>query len=115
MEEPIVRLTRTVGGALSAGALAGSLFMAAPASALQIVPQPAPDAGEFCRAADEGGFLFGVTTRGECVNILKGPSSDNSISFIAGICGSDLFQSLSGTTNKGECIKAVMSFSSNPR
>ncbi len=91
MEEPIVRLTRTVGAALSAGALAGSLFMAAPASALQIVPQPAPDAAEFCRAAGEGSFLFGVTTRGECVNILKGPSSENSTSFIAGICGCDRF------------------------
>ena len=107
-----MRVTRTVGAALTTGVLAGSLFMAAPASALQIVPQPAPDAAELCRSAEGEGFLFGVTTRGECVNILKGPSSESSSSFIAGICGSDRVQFLSGATNKGECVKVLSSFRS---
>lgn len=63
---------------------------------------------DFCRELDEAGELeeAGVTF-GECVNIIKGPSSENANNFVAGLCGLDEALVLTGTTNKGQCIKAL--------
>jgi hypothetical protein len=68
---------------------------------------PASDVAEACREIDEAGelALLGLT-RGECVNFLKGPSSEHSNNFVAAFCGIDLVQLGLGVTNKGQCIKA---------
>src|SRR5215208_2482834 len=69
---------------------------------------PANDAAELCRELDEVGQLEAVgVTRGECVNILKGPSSENANNFIAGRCGLDIVQAALGVENKGQCIKLL--------
>lgn len=77
----------------------------APANAV-----PANDAAELCRALDEAGALEQFSpgaTRGDCVNLYKGPSSENANNFIAGACGLDFVQALFDTSNKGQCIKAA--------
>ena len=60
----------------------------------------------FCQFLDEVGELDdeGVTF-GECVNFVKGPSTEQSTNFIAGLCGLDFALELTGTTNKGQCIR----------
>ena len=74
-------------------------------------PTGANDAAEFCRFLDEEGVLdeFGVT-RGECVNLVKGPASANANNFVAGLCGIDFVQEDLGVSNKGQCIKAINAF-----
>jgi hypothetical protein len=68
---------------------------------------PASDAAEACRQIDEAGelALLGLT-RGECVNLLKGSSSDRSSNLIAAFCGLDEVQIAFGVSSKGQCIKA---------
>src|SRR5215212_5380622 len=69
---------------------------------------PANEAAERCRALDEAGVLEDAgVTRGECVNILKQPSSENANNFIAGRCGLDIVQAALGVENKGQCIKLL--------
>jgi hypothetical protein len=75
---------------------------------------PANDAAEICRSLDEEGVLdeFGVT-RGECVNLFKGPASANANNFIAAVCGVDFIQENLGVSNKGQCIKVVKELFAN--
>ncbi len=69
---------------------------------------PANDAAELCRVLDEAGVLDELgLTRGECVNLFKGPASENANNFIAAICGVESSQEFTGTSNKGQCIKVV--------
>ena len=51
---------------------------------------------------DEAGATFG-----ECVNVTKGPSSENATNFFAAICGIDSSLEFTNTANKGQCIKVV--------
>ena len=71
-------------------------------------PTNAAEVAELCRQADEEGILdeFGIT-RGECVNLGKGPASENANNFVAALCGLDALQESVGATNKGQCIQAV--------
>ncbi len=65
---------------------------------------------QMCRMADEAGFLDAVgATRGECLNTLRGPASENAANFAAGLCGAEHIQQEVGATNKGECIKRMNS------
>ena len=66
------------------------------------------EAAEICRQMDEAGELeqLGVT-RGECVNVVAGPSNENANNTLAGLCGTDLFQRFTRTTNKGQCIQVL--------
>ena len=67
-----------------------------------------PAAVELCRQFDEAGVLEALgVTRGECVTFSKGPSSPQANSVIAGSCGFTAVQVITGTTNKGQCIKAL--------
>ncbi len=86
--------------------LVSSIGFASPTAAQQDVP--ANEAAEFCRELDAAGVLDdeGVT-RGECVNILRGPASENANNFIAGLCGLDFALEVTETTNKGQCIKVL--------
>ena len=73
-----------------------------------VAPGGAKDAVALCQAADEAGNLDAEgATFGECVNFVKGPSTEQSTNFIAGLCGLDFALELTGTTNKGQCIKVV--------
>lgn len=94
-------LQRVVG--VSAVGLAVATMLAVPADAA-----PAQDAVEFCKMLAEEGVLKdeGVTF-GECVTILKGPSSENSNNVIAGACGIDGIVADFGASNKGQCIKLL--------
>jgi hypothetical protein len=101
-----MRLTRTLGTVGATAVLTGaSLFMAIPASAAL----PAPDATKLCKLVADQLPQFGIN-QGECVNLVKGPASDNSNNFIAAICGIDLVQGFLGE-NKGQCIKTTRSLS----
>ena len=83
------------------------------ASANHVPPPTSSEAAELCRQLDEEGVLDAPgneVTRGECVNILTGPASENANNFIAGICGLAFAQESTGTTSKGQCIKIVRSF-----
>jgi hypothetical protein len=101
---PISRGLRAVG---LGTAMAGALVFAAPGVA---AAQPADNAAELCRQLDEQGELeFLGVTRGECVNLVKGPASPRANNFIAAICGIDFVQQFTGTTNKGQCIQAFRS------
>ena len=96
-------------GLVAIGLVVAMGALAAPAGATHGPPHvPANEAAELCRALDESGELdeFGVT-RGECVNILKGPASENANNFIAALCGAEEVQEATGTTNKGQCIKVL--------
>jgi hypothetical protein len=77
-------------------------------SSVAVAQSDASVAAEMCRALDESGDLedLGIT-RGECVNILKGPSSEQANNRIAGLCGETGIQAFFGVTNKGQCIKAA--------
>ena len=90
-----------------------SVAFASPTVA-QIFESPANEAAEFCRELDEEGILgTGSSTganRGECVNFLMGPASQNANNFIAGACGFDVVQLITGTTSKSECIKFLRTF-----
>ena len=68
------------------------------------------EAAELCRQLDEQGVLDqpGINvTRGECVNLISGPASENANNFVAALCGLDYVQQYTGTTNKGQCIKVL--------
>lgn len=72
---------------------------------------PAPRAAELCRDLDEAGVLDHPAydaTRGECVAFQKDEGSINS--YWAGVCGFEPPQQSTGTTNKGQCIKALKAF-----
>lgn len=92
--------------AVGATALLASTMSAAPANAA-----PARSAVEFCQLADESGVLEadGVTF-GECINIFRGPASENSLNEIAGFCGFDSLLVITGTENKGQCIQVARNF-----
>ncbi len=77
-------------------------------------PGGARDAVALCQELNAEGVLadFGVTF-GECVNLFKGPASENANNFIAAICGVDFIQEEVGTTSKGQCIKIVRTFFSD--
>jgi hypothetical protein len=96
---------RRIGAGLAVAALAFSTVVLGATGA---GAAPAGDAAEACRQIDDAGelALLGVT-RGECVNLLKGPSSGRSDNFAAAFCGLDDLQLLLGGTNKGQCIKAL--------
>jgi hypothetical protein len=85
--------------------LISSVAFATPTMAQDV---PANEAAELCRMLDEEGVLefFGVT-RGECVNLVTGPASANANNFIAAICGAEIVQEFTETTNKGQCIKVL--------
>ena len=88
--------------------LISSVAFATPTMAQNDVP--ANEAAEFCRMLDEEGVLDDPSlqiTRGECVNILKGPSNENANNFIAGACGATSVQEFTETTSKGQCIKVL--------
>ena len=88
--------------------LISSVAFATPTMAQNDVP--ANEAAEFCRMLDEEGVLDDPSlqiTRGECVNILKGPSNENANNFIAGVCGATSVQEFTETTSKGQCIKVL--------
>jgi len=88
-------------------ALIGGTFLAPAAYAA-----PANDAAATCKAIDDdGGLDQAGITRGECVNLIKGPASEQSNNFIAAVCGFEFVQDVTGTTNKGQCIKVLRSFS----
>ena len=71
-------------------------------------PGGATDAVAACQELDEDGELDAAgVTFGECVNILKGPSSENANNQIAGLCGIDEILTITGAKNKGQCIKIV--------
>ncbi len=74
-------------------------------------PTGAPDAVASCRELNDTGFLanFGITF-GECVNIFKGPASENANNRVAGLCGIEIIQGQLETTNKGQCIKIARTF-----
>jgi hypothetical protein len=102
----IMRLTGILGAVGATAALTGaSLFMAIPASAAS----PASDAAGLCTLVADQLPQFGIN-QGECVNLVKGPASNNSNNFIAAICGIDLVQGFLGE-NKGQCIKTIRSLS----
>jgi hypothetical protein len=82
-----------------------TLGFAGTASAQSVVP--ANEAVEICRSLEEG-TLEGIgATFGECVNQIRGPASGNANNFLADLCGEEFVQEFFGTTNKGQCIKAV--------
>ncbi len=86
--------------------LISSVAFAAPAAA----QSDSSAAAEFCRMLDEEGVLDDPSlqiTRGECVNLVKGPSSANANNFIAAACGATIVQEFTETTNKGQCIKVL--------
>jgi hypothetical protein len=93
-------------GILGALALMLSAFAVQP---LAVSAQtPANEVAAICRQLDAEGVLAAAgVTRGECVNILKGPSSANANNFIAGLCGLDEVLEFTGTTNKGQCIQVL--------
>ncbi|CAA9553899.1 MAG: hypothetical protein AVDCRST_MAG49-1956 [uncultured Thermomicrobiales bacterium] len=78
-------------------------------------PTPNEVAMAVCQAADESGELdeLGLTF-GECLIFLRGQFTENTNIFIAGICGAEVVQEQFETTNKGQCIKVVKSFFSQP-
>ena len=94
-------------------ALAGWSLTVTPGSAAAQVPpipepKPANQAAEACRQFDEAGLLAALgVTRGECVNLHKGPVSENANNFIAAACSTPTGLTLTGTTNKGQCIKVL--------
>ena len=68
-----------------------------------------PTPPETCRQLDEAGILDRPDidlTRGECVNILKGPSNPEASNRFAGSCSFPSVQEFFGATNKGQCIVA---------
>lgn len=70
-----------------------------------------PTPTETCRQLDEAGILDRPTidlTRGECVNIFKGPSNPEATNFLAGACSIPSRQEFFGATNKGQCIAAEL-------
>ncbi len=94
--------------------------LAAPAAALEEEP-PSRDervavAREVCRQLAEAGVLDqNGFTFGECVNFASGPASEQAANFDAGICGSEIFQRVTGTTTNGQCIQAAREiFSEQP-
>lgn len=66
------------------------------------------EAAEACREAEDQGVLeeLGIT-RGECVNSLGTPGSENASSRIAALCGQEFAQQFTGTSNKGQCIQVL--------
>ena len=92
---------------LSLGVAAIAGVVIAPTS---VSAAPARDAAAACRSLDEADRLerFGLT-RGECVNILKGPASERSNNFIVGLCSYSFAPALTGTTNRGQCIQVLRS------
>jgi hypothetical protein len=67
-----------------------------------------PEVAECCRHLDETGELETADyTRGECLNDLKEAPSEHANNRIAAKCGRDLFEQVTGTTNKGQCIKRL--------
>ena len=85
--------------------LISSVAFAAPAAG----QSNAPGAAELCREIDDEGEFNDVycITRGECVNLVKGPGSEQSNNVAAAICGSELVRAIFGGTNKGQCIQEV--------
>jgi hypothetical protein len=60
---------------------------------------PANEAAELCREFNENGTLDALgLARGECVNIVKGPASENASNFFAGVCGIELNQEFLGVS-----------------
>ena len=93
--------------------LLGMLVLPLAMSGLTASAEPggAKDAVALCQALDEAGELEAAgATFGECVNVIQGPSSEQSNNFIAGLCGLDFALELTGTTSKGQCIKVVRTF-----
>lgn len=83
-------------------------FVAFGGSASAAPQTPAKDAVAFCQQLQAEGVLADAgVTFGECVNIFKGPASENANNFISGLCGIDFVQAEVGATNKGQCIKIV--------
>ena len=69
---------------------------------------PQPTAAELCRQFDEQGLLDLIgNTRGECVNVLSGPASEEAAYRIAAICGRENIWLILGVENKGQCIQAL--------
>ncbi len=96
--------------AVAATALLASTLWAVPAHAA-----PATGAVEFCQEFQEaGGLEDAAITFGECVNIVKGPSSGNATNDYAGLCGLDNALVITGTTNKGHCIDVLKSIDFTP-
>jgi hypothetical protein len=91
--------------------LVASIGFAASATAGVPEPTPPPGASGFataCRAHDETGLLDQIgLTRGECVALLSGQSSEHLSRYLAGVCGAEVIQALYGTTTKGQCIRVV--------
>ena len=91
------------------GVAAVVLAFAMAATAAPAGAEPPQDAAKLCRQFDEAGVLAEAgVNRGECVNLLKGP--ENAISLIAGLCGAESVQQVTGTTNKGQCIEFFRGF-----
>jgi len=73
------------------------------------------EAARFCRAVEADGLLGPRdVTRGECINIFKGPASANATNFFAGLCGNKGLQERLGTPNKGQCIKVLEAMAEEP-
>ena len=101
MRKFLVMFTLLLGMLALPLAMSGLSASAAPAT-------PAKTAVEFCQALDEAGVLDEAgATFGECVNIFKGPASEQANNFIAGLCGLAGIPEQVGATNKGQCIKVV--------
>jgi hypothetical protein len=70
--------------------------------------RPEARRGPVLQRADAAGVLAEAgATRGECVNALIGPASENANNCLAAICGIDAAQAELGVTSKGQCIKAL--------
>jgi hypothetical protein len=91
---------------IAAAGVAG--LLAATMPAIPAEAAPARDAAAICRKLDAKGVLTRAkATRGECVNLFKGPSSPKANNQIAAACGIDFLQRFLGVNNKGQCIKEL--------
>ena len=92
--------------ALSASSLAGALR--APADAHALTESPITKAAEVCHQADERGDLKALSiTRGDCVDSLIGPRTEEATREIAALCAVVGVQTNVGATTTTQCIRNV--------